>query len=164
MSLTEIAQKCRFELIIYSGISETERKTIIITHLNKTGNFKFIIILLFFISCFGCNKIQAQCSPTDIEIKSFNAKVIDECKMSSCPFLKFTGEIINHCKYPTGVQIQIVARDKKGNVVDTNESWPASVSNIAPGESFPFSVPGGVMDYDPAMNSFSIKIIRVKKW
>ena len=46
VSLTEIAQKCRFELIIYSGVSETERKTIMITHLNKTAIFFTIAITI----------------------------------------------------------------------------------------------------------------------
>lgn len=104
------------------------------------------------------------CSIRDIEIKSFKVSIIDKCEVTPCLFLNFVGELVNHCKYPVGVEIQITARDIQGNVVDVHESWPAGIKNIQSQKSYPFSIPGGVMDYQKSMKDFSIEVIDVKQW
>ena len=117
-----------------------------------------MLIIMTAVPAFG-----GECPATKITIKGFRGRVVDRCTRTPCPKYKLTGEIINNCSIPVGVQIQIVGRDKDGMVVSVIEAWPASINNIAPGSSYPFDL-GPLMEYDKAIVKFEVKVIEVKQW
>ena len=49
------------------------------------------------------------------------------------------GEVKNISSIPQGVKLQAIARDGNGRVVEVQEFWPASINNITPGQSYPFT-------------------------
>lgn len=104
----------------------------------------------------------AGCNLTDISIKSFKAKFVDECRRSPCIYMKGVAVLTNRCAEPVGVQIKITAYDKIGAPVATRELWPASVRNIPPGD-YTFSIDQW-LDYDPEIKQFDLVPISVKRW
>lgn len=79
-------------------------------------------------------------------------------------YVHFTGEIRNDCSVPLGVQVQAVFRDASGNIVTTEEFWPASTRNIAPGSTYPFSemaLPGSAA---ARIKTMDLLIIGVEEW
>lgn len=102
------------------------------------------------------------CNLSDIEIKSISGSFIDECQSTSCPRFKGTATLINKCKMPVGIQVKIIAYNKAGIAIQTNEKWPASIRNIPPGE-YPFS-----MDYwlqpDSDIDKYALQAIDLKRW
>lgn len=96
----------------------------------------------------------AACSISDILIKQ-----ADWRREPSA--IRIITEIVNNCSEPTGVQLQAVFRDADGKVVRTDEFWPASIRNIAPGESYANS--GPINDL-PDAKTMSLKVIEVRRW
>ena len=106
--------------------------------------------------------VAAGCAPSDISIKSMKAKFVDECRTTSCPYMKGVAVLTNGCSEPIGVQLKITAYDKAGAPVAARELWPASVKNIPPGD-YTFSLDTW-LDYDPEINTFEIAPVAVKRW
>jgi hypothetical protein len=104
----------------------------------------------------------AGCSLDDISIKSVKAKFVDECRASSCYYMKGVGVLTNGCSEPIGVQVKITAYDKDGAPLATRELWPASVKNIPPGD-YTFSMDTW-LDYDPAIAKFGVSPIDIRRW
>lgn len=77
-------------------------------------------------------------------------------------FMDGVAVLINKCTEPIGVQVKMTAYDKSGDPVATHMSWPASVSNIPPGE-YTFSLLG-FLDYSPDAKSFKVTVASVKRW
>lgn len=50
----------------------------------------------------------------------------------------FFAELTNNNAVACGVQMQVKVFDKGGNLIVVDEPWPASVRNIAPGQSYTF--------------------------
>jgi hypothetical protein len=90
------------------------------------------------------------------------AKFVDECRTTSCPFMKGVAVLTNGCSGPIGVQLKITAYDKAGAPVAARELWPASVNNIPPGD-YTFSLDTW-LGYDPEINTFEIAPVAVKRW
>ncbi|MDP1924845.1 MAG: zinc-ribbon domain-containing protein [Thiobacillus sp.] len=102
------------------------------------------------------------CTADKIEIKEVTWKFVDPCKTTSCASLVGAGTLINHCDIPIGVQIKLTGRGSDGSLVAVKDGWPASVSNIAPGEySFPVDT---WLDYDPAIETIEMSVSEVKQW
>ena len=78
------------------------------------------------------------------------------------PAMRGVAVLANKCDEPIGVQVKIVGLDGAGNPVAASEFWPASVSNIPPGD-YTFSLDSH-LDYDSRMRSFTLEPIRVEKW
>src|SRR5690606_19242215 len=51
------------------------------------------------------------------------------------------GEVHNAGSVAAGVELQGIARDAAGRLVDVAQSWPASIENIRPGMSYGFRHP-----------------------
>src|ERR1043166_2170919 len=81
-----------------------------------------------------------RCQVSDFAVEGFAPKIFDDCKKSSCPALKLTGNLKNNCALAAGAQIKITAEDGKGNVVDTTDGWPASTRNIGSGATYAFDL------------------------
>lgn len=103
------------------------------------------------------------CSASDFRVENFRATVYDDCRRTPCPALKLTGKLKNNCKIAAGAQIKITAEDARGIVIDTTEGWPASIRNIAPGESYAFDL-GPLMTYRPNMKNFQVQVISARTW
>ncbi len=102
------------------------------------------------------------CSLSDISIKSMKVRFVDECRASPCIYLKGVAVLTNACSVPIGVQIKIIGYDKSGSPMATRELWPASTSNISPGD-YTFSLDQW-LDYQPGMESVELIPVRVRQW
>lgn len=105
---------------------------------------------------------ESLCTADKIEVKEVTWKFVDPCRTRSCASLVGAGTLINHCDIPTGIKIKLTGRDSGGNLVAVKDGWPASVSNIPPGE-YSFSVDTW-LDYDPAIKSIEMSVSEVKQW
>ncbi len=120
--------------------------------------------LLSFFLMFNANSLGIHsCTPDQINIKEFNPHVEYTCPDASCPVLKITGKISNHCEKPVGVLVRIVVRDSTGEILEIKEGWPANIQSILPKSSYPFNM-GGFFQYDEEMNDFTISVVEVKQW
>ena len=102
------------------------------------------------------------CSVANIHIKSMKAGFADKCRVSDCTILEGVAVLTNTCSEPVGVQLKITSLDKAGNPVSTRDFWPASIKNIPPGD-YTFTL-DQALDYNPAIKSFEISPIDVRKW
>lgn len=115
--------------------------------------------------CFAiafCNTAYAgtgACSTSDIVIKSSNAGFK---KVGRRMFMDGVAVLVNKCSEPIGVEVKMIAYNKSGDPVSVRQSWPASVSNIPPGE-YTFSLLG-FLDYSPDAKSFKLSVATVKRW
>jgi len=76
----------------------------------------------------------------------------------------FVGEVRNNCASPLGIQLRAVFRDASGNIVTTEEFWPASTRNIAPGSSYPFSSKSYPGMSAARVKSLELSVIDVQEW
>lgn len=120
------------------------------------------LIVFFFLTPAAVNA-GGSCNLSDIEIKTFKSRIVDECRVTPCPQVRIVGEIINKCSEPVGVQLKVTARDVNGGLLDAQDFWPASTSNIAPRRPYAFNA-NGIMDYIPGMKNFTIEIVNVHQW
>lgn len=51
-----------------------------------------------------------------------------------------TGVVTNHCKSSAGIRLKWTAYNSDGTVAFSNDFWPASTTNIAPGRDYPFQM------------------------
>lgn len=102
------------------------------------------------------------CSPSDITIKSLRASFKNACTRTPCYGMVGVGVLVNRCSEPIGVQIKITGLSKAGEPLASRDLWPASVSNIPPGE-YTFSM-DSYLDYDPGIVKFEVSPIAVKRW
>lgn len=106
--------------------------------------------------------VQA-CTVSNFQVEDFTPRVVDDCRLRSCPVLKLLAHLKNNCAVAAGAQVKVVATDQAGNLVDTFEGWPASTRNIAPGEAYAFDF-GPVLTYRKSMKNFSLQVIDAKVW
>lgn len=99
------------------------------------------------------------CTSADIVIKSSKASFK---KVGRRMFMDGVAVLVNKCAEPVGVQVKMTAYDKEGEPVATHERWPASVSNIPPGE-YTFSLLG-FLDYSPEAKTYKVTVANVKRW
>ncbi|AYH27174.1 hypothetical protein C5E20_08525 [Pectobacterium parmentieri] len=117
-----------------------------------------IFILLFVSSMASADELS--CSIKDISVKEFNAKFVDGHGKDK--YLKGAATVINNCNVPIGIEMKLSAIDKRGNVVDVYDFWPASVNNISTGE-YDFSLNGRIK-YSEEIKSFKLIPISVNSW
>lgn len=75
--------------------------------------------------------------------------------------IAFTGTVTNKGSLSCGVQLKIVTLDGAGAPLEAKEFWPASVRNVAPGQSEHYSY---FVRFDPAMKSFDLRAISARAW
>jgi hypothetical protein len=75
--------------------------------------------------------------------------------------LSVVGTIRNTCAYAAGIQMKLTTYDKSGNVLNTEDEWPASVSNIPPDSPYPFKL---MIAADDTMQKFNVINESVTKW
>ena len=78
-----------------------------------------------------------QIGPRESDFEVVFYRVVDEP-----PGTRIIGEIRNKGSVPAGVELQAVARDVYGTVIDDVRFWPAGTRNIPPGATQSFVVSG----------------------
>jgi len=71
------------------------------------------------------------------------------------------GEIKNIGSRAGGPKLEAIARDSKGVLLDSQQFWPNSTSNIPPGDTCGISFP---LTYNRNANSLELKVIDVSIW
>ena len=74
---------------------------------------------------------------------------------------RILGEIKNNGKIAAGVQVEAIARDKNGRLVDSKAFWPNGVYNIPPGGT---SGIGFTITKNTRAEKMTIKVISVTVW
>ncbi len=75
----------------------------------------------------------APCAAADFSVSKTKAVVeYDEARL--------TGLVTNHCKSSAGIRLKWTAYNSDGTVAFSNDFWPASTTNIAPGQDYPFEM------------------------
>ncbi|MFH1010402.1 MAG: hypothetical protein V1784_04105 [bacterium] len=74
---------------------------------------------------------------------------------------RVVGELRNNSAVAMGAQLQAIARDKEGRIIDSAEWWPASVSNIPAGSSWPI---GYTISDKANIKTVTVSVIRVQIW
>lgn len=120
-------------------------------------NRKKLCMLVLFLGYMP--SLQAACSISDVVIKTARARVEMTGKRT---YVKGVAVLTNLCADAIGIQVQMTAYDKAGEPVDTHQFWPASISNISPGD-YTFTL-DGALGHTPSMKTFSVEVARVKRW
>ena len=74
---------------------------------------------------------------------------------------RILGEIKNNGKIAAGVEVEAIARDKNGILIDSKDFWPNGVSNIPPGGT---SGIGFTITNNKRAEIMTIKVISVTVW
>jgi hypothetical protein len=102
------------------------------------------------------NPAWAVCHTADIELLQASYRP------SGSGYVRMVGELKNNCSESTGVQLKAVWRDGKGEVVETEEFWPASIRDIAPGARYAF---GGTFRIDTGRaKTMTLSVIEVRSF
>lgn len=75
--------------------------------------------------------------------------------------LRVIGEVKNTGSIAAGVELEAIARDSNGNLVDVAKFWPNSVNNIPPGGSTGFKFP---LTEDKSAKKVEVKVINAQVW
>jgi len=94
------------------------------------------------------------CTIADIEIKSSTWN-------REAGWFVISGEIVNHCTDPIGVQLELALRDASGQTVSVEHVWPAKTRNIAAGASYAFETQ--TRGYATAKD-VRLRIVDVRQW
>lgn len=100
-----------------------------------------------------------RCTVAHITIKSSKAHY---AKVAGKLYMKGIAVLTNKCADSVGVQVKMTSYAKDGSPVSTHESWPASISNIAPGD-YTFTL-DFFLDYDKEAKTFDVTVSRVNRW
>ena len=71
------------------------------------------------------------------------------------------GEVKNISSIPQGVELQATARDGNGGVVEVQEFWPASINNIPPGQTYPFTC---YIGEQTNIKTVELRVIDTRQW
>jgi len=93
-------------------------------------------------------------SPSDFKILSFNPKWENGR-------LRAVGEIKNTGKISGGPHVEVIARDEKGVLVESQDFWPNSISNISPGGTCGIEY---TITRDRRAKTAEIKVVGVNVW
>ncbi len=101
---------------------------------------------------------QATCAPSGFTVTNFASVPHPNTRRIS-----LSGDLVNQCNVPAAAQVRIVAKDAQGNVIESEQAWPAGSSNIQPGKSKKFNF-GPLFQFSPSMSSFEVEIVSVREW
>ncbi len=95
------------------------------------------------------------CTPSDFKIRGIH-------ESQEYSYITIVGTIVSSCSEAAAPQIKVSLYDKKGALLDTDESWPLSVSNMAPHSSYEFKA----MMREPTggWQTYSVSVLSVRHW
>jgi hypothetical protein len=76
-------------------------------------------------------------------------------------FVSVIGELKNNNRMATGVQLLVIARDNQGRVIDNAMIWPASITNIPAGATWPIQY---MFSDGENITTVEIRVMDVKIW
>jgi hypothetical protein len=97
---------------------------------------------------------EAACAVSDVEIKSWTWN-------RDAGWFTISGEFVNNCAEPTGVQLQLTFRDESGRVVTVEDSWAAGTRNIKSRETYAFRI--STRGYVTG-KSIALRVVNVRQW
>ncbi|MCP4969162.1 MAG: hypothetical protein GY932_01045 [Arcobacter sp.] len=100
------------------------------------------------------SKNENTLSTSDFEIVSYRG----EWKYGN---LKVIGEIKNNGSIAAGAEVEVIARDENGVLIDSKSFWPSSITNMPSQSTTGISY---TITNDQRAKSISIKVIDVKVW
>lgn len=97
---------------------------------------------------------RAACALGDIQIKSW-AWERDK------GWTVVTGELVNTCAEPTGIQLQLTFRDDAGRIVTVDDSWLADRRDIPAGATHAFRLQ---LRANATSKSAAIRVSDIRRW
>ncbi len=101
---------------------------------------------------------HADCSVKDFSVQDFKVVPSGPGRPMHMP-----GNLVNNCSSPAAAQVEIMAKDGSGKVIEKRKGWPAGTSNIAPGKSLKFDM-GRRFRFRSTMQAYTLKIVSVRSW
>mgnify|MGYP006865036888 CR=1 FL=1 len=115
----------------------------------------------------GTWEYDKKTAPIDLEKTKSNEPSIGDFSIIHSSYkwengrFRIIGEIKNIGEHPAGIQVEAVARDKHGKIVDSVKFWPNSTNNIAPGQS---TGVGYTVTRDKRAVRIGLKKVSVTQW
>jgi len=100
-------------------------------------------------------------APTNSGISPGDFELIDVRGRWESERLRVIGELKNNGKIAAGAEIEVIARDKNGRLVDSKSFWPGSISNIPPGGSVGIHY---TITEDRSAETIEAKVLRAEVW
>jgi hypothetical protein len=97
----------------------------------------------------------SDCTAEDFKIKGLRGSDEDS------NYAMITGTIVNNCREGAGVQVKVTLFGKNGEVVNTEDEWPASVSNIPAHVPYPFKA---TIESYGGWSKYSVTPIDARRW
>jgi hypothetical protein len=94
------------------------------------------------------------CSASDFTIKGLTGT-------DQYGYATIVGTIVNNCSEPAGLEVKVTLYNSSGNVVNTEDEWPASVSNIPSHVAYPFKA---MLASDSGWTKYTVSPLEAKRW
>lgn len=94
------------------------------------------------------------CVPSDFKVSGLRGT-------EEYGYITILGVVKNNCNEAVGPQLKISIYNKKGEMLDTQEPWPASISNIGAHQSYEFKT---MMPAQEGWETYRVGVLTVKRW
>lgn len=94
------------------------------------------------------------CRPSDFKLSDLRGT-------EEYGYITITGVVRNNCSEAAAPQLKISIYTGSGHLLDTQEPWPASVSNIAPHSSYEWKA---MMPAAGGWKRYSVGVLTVRAW
>lgn len=101
--------------------------------------------------------LTAQAAPCDAD----KFEIVSKTGRMDADYLYVVGKVRNNNAVACGVELKVDLYDRARNLIDTDESWPASTTNIKAGESYSFKL---MMRRERGVTSYSVDPVRARVW
>ena len=97
-----------------------------------------------------------RCEPVDFTLAKLRGR-------QEYDYARVTGIVTNHCGLPAGPQLKWTVYNRAGEVLTSEEFWPAGIRNLAEHQEYPFdfvtSLPPGTGKW-----RFTVQVIDARQW
>jgi hypothetical protein len=97
---------------------------------------------------------ESACTPQDITLGQYRIR-------AEYGWFIIVGDLTNNCVEATGVELTVTLYGADNAVLDTNNFWPASTSNIPPKSRYPVKT---MLTYQHGVKRFDVRVQSVKRW
>lgn len=94
------------------------------------------------------------CTPRDFKVSGLRGT-------EEYGYITIVGVLKNNCGEAAAPQLKVSIYNKQGTMLDTDETWPASVSNIAAHDSYEFKT---MMPAKDGWETYRVGVMTVKRW
>lgn len=109
-----------------------------------------LVIALLSIPAFA----ESGCTRQDISLGQYKIR-------AEYGWFIIVGDLTNNCSEPTGVELRVTLYGADNAVLDTNNFWPASMSNIPPKSRYPVKT---MLTYQDGIKRFDVRVESVRRW